>query len=350
MSVLNSFRPGHYIRLSSWWTGKAAPLMAWVYLFFWYESFPVGLALQTLAASVVTTLGIGAFGYWLNDWSDIAEDRAAGKVNRVASLTLPQRWAGLGLTVGVAILPWLAGWLPLTPLTLGFLVAEAAVFMAYSLPPIRLKKRGFAGVLADALYAHALPLAFAGATMQSVGDTLPDGQPPEAALWLSGLTWSLCLGLRNILTHQLADAANDRRSGTRTFVVRVGVRLARALRRSLIGAEVVLFISLLLAVNPVWPVVLLVYWLFKYALYTRVWRQIPRADPMSAFDCIHTQFYAEVLPYLFLLPLATRSPHYWVLVALHVLVFLKPTFDTLNYARQTGQYLTAVVLGWWFRR
>jgi 1,4-dihydroxy-2-naphthoate octaprenyltransferase len=222
--------------------------------------------------------------------------------------------------------------------------------MAYSLPPVRLKQRGLGGVLADALYAHALPLAFAGATMQAVGDTLPGGQPPEALLWLTGLSWSLCLGLRNILTHQLADAANDRRSGTRTFVVGAGTRLARALRRSLLGAEVILFVSLLAALDPAWLAVLATYWGLKYTLYTQVWRQMPRINPMAAFDCVHTQFYAEVLPFLFLLPLTARDPRYGFLVALHVVVFPKPTFDTLAYARQTGQYLTAAVLGWWFRR
>jgi hypothetical protein len=50
------FQVGHYIRLSSWWTGKATPLMAWVYLFFWYEAFPVELAVQTLGAVSYTHL------------------------------------------------------------------------------------------------------------------------------------------------------------------------------------------------------------------------------------------------------------------------------------------------------
>jgi hypothetical protein len=113
------------------------------------------------------------------------------------------------------VLPWLllpnsarAGWL---------IAFEMMLFVAYAVPPLRLKERGLAGIVADASYAHVLPALVAWVTFGGDANTL-GGMITVGVL----AAWTLPLGMRHLLRHQYDDLDRDRLAGARTFAVRRG--------------------------------------------------------------------------------------------------------------------------------
>lgn len=160
------------------------------------------LGFLPFALSLVLT---GVFGYVSNDIADAAGDRKAGKPNIALSLTTVQKLFLLVLLAGGSIFSLYYS----RPSTLPYLIAELALLSLYAFPPIRLKEKGFAGVVTDSLYAYVVPsvilLVYTG-------------------LW-NDLYWKiflpslgLLIGLKNILNHQLEDLDNDIISDTKTFV------------------------------------------------------------------------------------------------------------------------------------
>ncbi|WP_185817054.1 UbiA family prenyltransferase [Hymenobacter metallilatus] len=174
------------------------------------------LLLLLLALTVAAT-----YVSLLNDWTDRTDDAQAGKSNRLA-YTSARRVAWLLGTCVVAGVGF--GWYfwRTSPLIAGLYLGTWVVFSAYSLPPVRLKGRALAGVLADAAGAHFFP-QMTGIMLMSA--SLHQTLPP---LWVGAVgIWSLACGMRNIIWHQLSDATNDAEAGMRTFVTRLGATNAR---------------------------------------------------------------------------------------------------------------------------
>ncbi len=225
-------------RLPEWWQAKAGNLLGVLFLVMAYASIPFIDALLYLGPALLTILGIGGFGHLVNDWLDIEADQRAGKKNRMASLSLAQRMAMLIALLALALLPWLV--LPNTVWSWYILATEFFLLIIYSMPPIRLKEAGIFGVLADALYAHALPSVLAAYTFLLIGGGAID-------LRLLGLlaAWQLLVGVHNILIHQLADHDNDVASHTDTLATRSNRRqLATRMSYGLWPLECLAFIAL----------------------------------------------------------------------------------------------------------
>jgi hypothetical protein len=85
--------------------------------------------------------------------------------------------------------------------------------LAYSMPPLRIKERKWMGVFADAAAAHVYP-----AILSIIIASQWDAGAIRGTLIVPVVFWSLMLGLRGILTHQLLEADRDRESGLITVV------------------------------------------------------------------------------------------------------------------------------------
>lgn len=152
---------------------------------------------------------VGFAAYLLNDFFDRKQDARSGKLN-MAELFHPV------LILILALVFFAIGFSMVYHISIPafyILNLQFVLLMLYSLPGVRLKERGFAGVVSDALYAHLVPILVLLALLCE--ETMPD---QKACLLL--LMFGFFLGLRDILLHQVDDIEKDRVSGTQTFAVK----------------------------------------------------------------------------------------------------------------------------------
>lgn len=200
------------IRTSEWWTGKLPFQLGFIfYLLYASTTF---LSLQELLPILLAWFGaffaIAGLGYFINDYFDQTEDQRAGKTNRVAKLSQKARVFWM-LFLGIAnILPWL--YLGLSPTLTYLLSAQFIAFLLYSVPPIRLKRVPYLGMLLDALYAYLIPSLITLAVFSPLLNVFFNTVTKYAFS-----VWILLVGFRNIVIHHLADAENDRHNAKFVF-------------------------------------------------------------------------------------------------------------------------------------
>lgn len=229
------------VRAQQWAGQKLGPVLAVFFAGRVFEHRSIAASWIELAQLVIAIAAGAVWVSLLNDLTDRGQDRAASKANRLEgkapafialALALPAL-VGAGFAIAWRDDPALVTVFGTTWL----------VFASYSLPPVRLKERGLAGVLADATGAHLLPAMIALLLAYRA-----NALPPDPRLLGAVALWSGGFGLRGILWHQLMDRASDARAGVATFVVRRGpkaaVRLARwvALPIELCGLAALLFL------------------------------------------------------------------------------------------------------------
>jgi hypothetical protein len=229
--------PWQWLRASDWWEFKLLPVLAIAYLTALRTGHSPTSALPALLWLFAALLPGAAFVSLLNDLTDRADDRAANKANRLANVHgfFPMVLMAFCLAAGAV---WAWAWRS-QPVIVAAFASGWTAYLLYSLPPFRLKKRGLAGLLCDAVGANLVP-ALLSALL--VGNHFA---APKSGLWLAAVAiWALCWGLRGIIWHQIADEANDRVGGVRTWVVRVGEdRAARTARNVIFPIEFVAICS-----------------------------------------------------------------------------------------------------------
>lgn len=312
-------RLGHVVRASNWFYPKVSPLLAIAYAQILISGAPGQPALERSLLLAFVICGLGAWGHVINDVSDLASDRRAGKVNVVAGLG-SRRQAAISLAAGAAALAPL-GFVKSLP-AIAVALADFLIATLYSVRPVRLKERGMLGVAADALAVHALPTLFVLFLFADVGRVAP---LPFA---LSAVIWSVLFGLRGIISHQVWDHENDVRSGTRTLVTRVGPGPARhILRAFLFPAEMLAFATLLGLVAPASPVVVPMVLLYAVVDLLRVhlWRcRLEVAPATSGVYMLPADFYQAWFPLALAVQLAARNRVLTVLPFLHMALFFGP--------------------------
>jgi len=217
------------------------------------------------------------YGYLINDLADVELDRQHGKPNVFQSIS--QRRAKLVVLAALAIgslfgLPFLnRPWF----MPVWLLWVLAATF--YSLPPLRLKEWGLAGLATTIAAQQTLPTALLFAAF---------GQPVSWGA-LAFVLFATARGISSDVGHQMRDWSQDASTGTGTFAVRRGygtIQTAYAVsleteRLALGGVMVLLLLALppvalpLVGwrVAPAWPLALL--YVPLYALTVgRSWRAL----------------------------------------------------------------------------
>jgi 4-hydroxybenzoate polyprenyltransferase len=245
MLIRNILGKGAF-RVNDWWRSKAALLMGMVYLFTaWFQLAFLDFVWMGLL-SVMTITGFASFGYLVNDLFDMEQDLKAGKKNSLAGK--PAIFIVLFFAISAALIfvPWI--WLPATGFSYFLIALQLSLFLIYSVPFIRLKEKGLAGIVTDALYAHAVPPILAAYTFSLAA---------HSSLSDSGLlllfAWQFTSGVRNILIHQQTDIDADRRSGSKNFVAGMSRSGFLFSLKYLIVLELLLcslFFAALSAINP----------------------------------------------------------------------------------------------------
>jgi 4-hydroxybenzoate polyprenyltransferase len=312
----------HLVRGATRWDQWAGTKVFLLLVAFYYQALLAepaagsGQALEPMAllqrfTTLLVFICLGyAFGYAVNDFADRRIDRLAGKPNLMGRLhpaTASALLVGLGVA-GVGSLWQFYG----QPWVLQLVLVSYAVGMAYSLPPMRFKERGWLGPVVGAAAQRSLPALVIFAIFGNLGW--------EAALFACLL---LLIGLRWMLAHQVLDLRADATAGVRTWVARTGREQAlRLLRRLVFPLEAACLLAVLTAM--VWRLPEFGLLLLPYVgwLGLRAYRR-DDGGPAFSFAGYHRQpladFYEVYWPLSLSLLLALRDPRLVLLLAVFVL-------------------------------
>jgi 4-hydroxybenzoate polyprenyltransferase len=305
------------IRASEWWEYKLPPMLAVVYATILYT----GKSLLELAPRFcILLLGIvigAVYVSLVNDLTDIREDQASGKVNRLSRFPF---WLRICLT----ILPVFGGFFfAFVFLNDALSVALYALcwiaFSLYSVPPFRLKKRGVLGVFADAAGAHLFPTLFLLSAMTNYLDI------PMDWYWFSVVAvWSLMYGLRGILWHQFFDRENDIASGVNTFASKKDPSHFYKEAALVMSIELIALAFMLTHLFKPFPVVALLFYVVLLLGYSRIFglRVIAIVPPQNRpWHFSMSNYYQLLFPLSLIITSSFVYPQDWFLLAAQLLLF-----------------------------
>jgi hypothetical protein len=261
----------------------------------------------------------------INDLTDLEDDLASGKTNRLVGRSR----AFIAALLAGCILPGvaLAIYWRAEPLLLSFYLGSWAAFTLYSLPPVRLKGRGVFGLIADASGAHFFPTLFAVCLVYRWY-----GKPVDPSWFALVAVWSLSCGLRGILWHQLTDLDNDAKIHLRTFARQHKLSsLGRLSNFVVFPVELCTFALILWRVDSRLAFAfLIVYALLEFAR-ARLWRiEFVVAVPKPNFQIVMLEYYELFFPLAVVLSSTMRYPTDAIMAAVHVALFRRRATQTLR--------------------
>lgn len=225
------------IRPSAWWFNKIPLSITTAFLLFEGKPF-TPVSLFALTAIIATVSAVANFGYALNELFDQEEDFRAGRENAATTRTNGEMWAIIsGSAISAVAIAILSGGSS-AAITVGIVLLLP---IAYSVPPARVKERGWLGIYADALAAHVFPAILAIIIINRLNPPLPS-VPILAML----LFWAFAAGLRGILSHQLHSDTRDRSAGLTTVVYVYGQeQISQLVLSTILPFETIVFFGLI---------------------------------------------------------------------------------------------------------
>lgn len=307
-------------RTKQWWQPKAGNLLSAVYLAIWIFNTDFSTTFKYMIPAISTILGIGLFGYFFNDFTDLESDRKANKNNMLEKLNSNYRLLLLASALILAFLPWL--FLPFDRLSCYLLVGEFVLLLAYSVPPIRLKEKGFVALLADALYAYALPFTLAFHTFN-----LFSTSKINWTLYIIIFCWQFSVGMVNILIHQIEDYENDINTQTKTWVTSIGkIKSRKFLLHFFLPFMVILFVILVGIISFnfwSWYFVFPIFFLlvqFISLFYKKSYSAFAKSNLSTDLQKINIHYHL-FLPYWNVLILVFLDFRFVIIVFAHYLLF-----------------------------
>ncbi len=258
----------------------------------------------------------------INDLTDMDDDFAAGKRNRMSNIPPAWRWTLLSTCLLAGCLFGYLMW-PDTQ-SLFFYAMAWIAFSLYSIRPFRFKNRGVFGVLCDASGAHLFP-----SLLMVSGMSHSAGQPADG-LWIYSVgVWAFCYGLRGILWHQFADRENDLSAGLNTFATAWSTRRFVPYARAIFATEAAALLVMLCYLSiPVLWVSLLAYaglaYIRRRFYGQRIILVIARHD--GARQILMEDFYQVFFPMALLLSASLTEPMMWIALVVHLLLFPQRAF------------------------
>ena len=323
------------MRAYQWWDYKLVPILSVFCATAFVEDVSVARIWPSLVALLLAIAPCAAYVSLVNYITDRADDRCAGKPNRMVDKPAWLMALLLAAPISIAVL-FSALWRDDLLLVAAYLCAWAA-FTLYSVPPIRLKSRGILGVVADASGAHLFPSLVAALLAFRAG-----GKPIDLT-WIGALAaWAFGSGLRGILWHQLCDRDVDRKAGVATFVQRHSSRAAIWLAAYVaMPLEVLALAALLWLMHSPWPVLNLLLYVAFALLRWRVWNvAIVIAVPRTSYGILGTEYYTLLFALGVLISCALRHPADWAVLLAQLLFFPRPA---VAFMSETGRLLRDVV-------
>lgn len=313
------------VRAVDWWEHKLSPLFATIYATALLSNGSIISLWPLFLLALVALVPGAAYVSVINDVTDLEEDLASGKSNRVAgrSRTFVALMLACCIAPGIAVAIYWRN----DPLLLSLYLAAWAAFSFYSIPPIRLKKRGVLGLLADASGAHLFPTLL---VVSLVFRWRADAIDP---VWFAAVAvWSLCFGLRGILWHQLSDLHNDEQVGLRTFARRHKIARLHVLGNFVIFPVEVAGFALMLwrAASPLAIAFLCVYALLEW-WRKLMWRMnLVIVAPKDRYHIVMHEYYEVFFPLALLLSSSIKYPQDTVIIVAHLLLFPRRATQTLK--------------------
>lgn len=300
-------------RARTWWEFKTSVFLGVAYLSAFVGDVPFDKAWPAFAACVLAIIPLASFVCVINDITDEHDDRRAGKSNTMQgkSLAFKAAWIGACLLAGASVfLLFFRGNL----LAALLYVANWSAFIFYSVPPFRLKVRGAAGVVADALGGTALPAVWCAC--------MADPSAP-AALLATIAVWALAFGVRGILYHQAGDIAADEIAGVWTLGTRLGLaRLRSFVRYLVLPVEMLALVVLLWMGRSAFVIPLAaIYLLSQFALWKARGVASVAVVPCANGRFALMKYYQLWLPLTFILALSGQDPRYLLLMPLQLALF-----------------------------
>jgi 4-hydroxybenzoate polyprenyltransferase len=327
------------LRAGEWWDHKLAPMLGTGYLTAFHLRVSLLDLWPTFVATLVGVAAAAAYVCLINDLTDLDEDAAAGKYNRLAERSRRYPAAAIACVLAVGVAVGVIAWRD-DPLALALYAGPWLAFSLYSLPPLRFKARGVAGALADASGAHVFPhLLIAVAVFDAAGKEL-DGA------WLAAVgIWALAAGIRGALWHQLRDVGADIRSGVKTFGARNPAR-ARSTGRAAFVIEMAAFVVLLWRAGSPLAFLLLIPYLLLELARVRLWGvRLIVVSPAPSFRIAMHEYYVCFYPLAFLAAATIRHAGDVVVLVVHAALFrgmaLMAARDAKNSLRRLAARLRA---------
>lgn len=273
--------------------------------------------------SIILSIGIAGLGYLINDLKDIKDDLVNNKPNLYNNNTKFNFYIIGILLTAFTIIPWF--YLPFTKVSFLFILIEFLLFILYSIPPFRLKEKGFLGVLTDALYAHVVPCILAIYTFKLIVNTDLTSNYFLIAIFCF---WLIVTGIRNIINHQIDDYTNDINSNTPTYVTKVGItKSKRQVLIYILPIELILFIVVLyyLPINNHLMLIVYLAFLLMHLLFYFLKHKQPKTYLDSFYVIINkkitNEFYEIHLPILLLIYFSIYQPIFRWILYLNLLLF-----------------------------
>jgi 4-hydroxybenzoate polyprenyltransferase len=312
-------------RAAEWWEFKLSPILATAYATAFLLKLSIISLWPQLLLALVALTACASYVSVINDLTDLKDDLASGKENRLVGKSRPFVAAALTCTIlpGAAVAIYWRG----DPLLLSLYLASWVAFTLYSLPPFRLKTRGVLGLLADASGAHLFPTLLAVALVYRRSATTLD------TVWFASVAvWSLSFGIRGILWHQLSDLHNDEKIGLDTFARRHKVAWLRRVGNFIVfPAEAAAFCFMLWHSGSRLAVVLLGYYALLSFLRKRLWSvNLVVAVPKPRFYIVMQEYYEVFFPLAILLSSSGRYPLDALMIAPHLLLFPKRALQSVK--------------------
>lgn len=330
------------VRAKDWWEYKFPPMLAVAYLSIQNSqfSFPHLLPLILVLMSAITLGAI--YVSFLNDATDIMEDARAAKKNRMAAYSPVQQTVLvlLPLVAGCCIIGVFLNFFSYAGL---FYCAAYISFTLYSVAPFRLKKRGAAGIVADALGSQVFPTLFIAVCMYQYTN-----QEIQLLPFAFLGVWLFCFGLRGILWHQLADKENDKTSGLLTIVQNMNeVQLAQ-LGIVIVTIEMIAFAAYIFS-NHYYLIIpgLIFYFIYIWmqSKYHRI-KQIlinPKTKPYRIFLF---EYYQVFLPLSVLIVCIFKNPVNIIGLLFHCFLFYS---NILRICKDTKKLLRMTITSIWLQ-
>lgn len=325
-------------RFEDWWFSKIPPLLAVALFLLLPGDLPLAESLLTIFCVFVSIICVAAYGYILNDVFDVESDALAGKLNSMSTRSGWQRFLACFLPLVLGFVPGLFAHYP--PWGWGLLALNCLWPTVYSVPPIRIKERGFGGILLDAAGAHVTPTLF---VLVVLSDSFQNAESLGILRFATIACWSAVLGLKGILYHQLADWSNDEASATKTWARSMKrEHLARFLPRFNIAVEFPANVALVLAFLPWSPLsgIFLLLYIFVEVIKNRLGFEFALdADPRNNRRTIpfcNDLFYDCWLPLSVAVHLALSSPAWIWFPFVLILVFGRSFRVLLQDLRSVG--------------
>ena len=312
-----------FARFGDWWFSKIPPLLAVAYLVILRNDLNFSSAAPLLAYYLFSISCVAIYGHIVNDCFDVEPDQRAGKQNAMSEWSRATRAAFCLAFLCVGFLPSLVG-----AYSVGQLLLLALNYLwpsIYSLPGIRLKKRGILGVVCDALGSHITPTLLA---LSLFGGMESAASGRQITFSVVVTLWASVLGLKGILHHQLADRRNDVKSGVSTYVTEAGAEsITRFLPWFNILGEAVVSAALVLVVYDRFPLAIIAYGIYcgletaKYALGFQFSPSVDGSAIRASVPFANELFYILWFPLAAAVQLAVHDSIWFFLPLFHVAAF-----------------------------